>query len=60
MSTPLDIDTIQIQDIILQLEQASSLESLETIFGEYFGKKGSISRLFSTLKDLEPQQKKEV
>lgn len=39
---------------------SSSLEELEALRIEYFGKKGSITEKFASIKDLDPEQKKEV
>ncbi|WP_086246691.1 phenylalanine--tRNA ligase subunit alpha [Campylobacter vicugnae] len=46
------------QDIITKIDSAASLDELEQIRLELFGKKGSITAEFTRLKDVEPENKK--
>ena len=46
------------QDIITKIDSATSLDELEQIRLELFGKKGSITAEFTRLKDVEPENKK--
>ncbi|ARR00506.1 phenylalanine--tRNA ligase subunit alpha [Campylobacter porcelli] len=46
------------QDIISKIDLAASLDELEQIRLELFGKKGSITAEFNRLKDVEPENKK--
>ena len=46
------------QDIITKIDSAASLDELEQIRLELFGKKGSITAEFARLKDVEPENKK--
>lgn len=46
------------QDIISKIDSAASLDELEQIRLELFGKKGSITAEFAQLKDVEPENKK--